>query len=42
MTEREQQRKIEYRMATLRHAEGMTGNVAMACRYFGITRPTFY
>ena len=42
MSEREQQRKIKQRLATLRHAAEVTGNVAQTCRYFGISRPTFY
>ena len=42
MIEREQQRKIKQRLATLRHAAEVTGNVAQTCRYFGISRPTFY
>lgn len=29
-------------MALLRHAEQVTGNVADACRSFGISRPTNY
>ena len=42
MDEREQRRKINHRLNVLRHAEEVTGNVAMTCRYFGISRPTFY
>jgi transposase InsO family protein len=42
MDEREQQRKIRHRLAVLRHAEEVTGNVAATCRYYGISRPTFY
>lgn len=42
MDEREQQRKIKHRLNVLRHAEEVTGNVAQTCRYFGISRPTFY
>src|ERR687898_1273022 len=42
MDEREQQRKIRHRLAVLRHAEEVSGNVAATCRYFGISRPTFY
>lgn len=40
MTEVEQQRKIKHRLAVLRHAEEVTGNVAASCRYYGISRPT--
>jgi len=42
MDDREQQRKIRRRLAVLRHAEEVTGNVAATCRYYGISRPTFY
>lgn len=42
MTESEQQRKVRHRLAVLRHAEEITGNVAATCRYYGISRPTFY
>jgi transposase InsO family protein len=42
MDEREQQRKIRHRLAVLRHAAEVTGNVSQTCRYYGISRPTFY
>ena len=42
MSEQEQQRKIRHRLAVLRHVEEVTGNVAHTCRYFGISRPTYY
>ncbi len=42
MDEREQQRKIRHRVAVLRHAAEVSGNVAATCRYYGISRPTFY
>ena len=42
MDDREQQRKIRHRLAVLRHAEEISGNVAATCRYYGISRPTFY
>lgn len=42
MDEREQQRKIRHRLAVLRHAEEVTGDVSATCRYYGISRPTFY
>ena len=35
-------RQVRHRLAVLRHAEEMTGNVAMTCRYYGITRQSFY
>jgi transcriptional regulator of acetoin/glycerol metabolism len=42
MTEIEQQRKIRHRLAILRHAREVTGSVSKSCRYYGISRPTFY
>lgn len=42
MDEREQRRKVKHRLNVLRHAEEVTQNVALTCRYFGITRTTFY
>jgi transposase-like protein len=34
-------REVRRRLAVLRHVEEVTGNVAMTCRYFGISRPTY-
>ena len=42
MDDREQQRRIKHRLSVLRHAEELSGNVAATCRYYGISRPTFY
>lgn len=42
MDEREQQRKIRHRLGALRHAQEVTGDVSATCRYYGISRPTFY
>lgn len=42
MDEREQQRKIRHRLGVLRHAQEVTGDVSATCRYYGISRPTFY
>lgn len=42
MDEQEQRRKVKHRLAVLRHAAEVTGNVAAMCRYYGISRPTFY
>ena len=36
MDEREQQRKIRHRLAMIRHAEEVTGNVALTCRLFWV------
>jgi len=35
-------REARRRLAVLRHVEEVSGNVAMTCRYFGISRPTYY
>jgi len=42
MTEREQRRLVNHRMAVLEHSREVTGNVAQTCRYYGISRQTFY
>jgi transposase InsO family protein len=42
VTERELSRQAERRLAVLRHAEEVTGNVAKTCRYYGISRTLFY
>jgi transposase InsO family protein len=42
MDERQQQRRVKHRLSVLRHAEEVSGNVAATCRYYGISRPTFY
>ena len=42
MDEPPQRRKIKHRLAVLRHADEVTGNVAATCRYYGISRQVFY
>jgi transposase-like protein len=42
VTERELVRNAVRRLAIIRHAEEVTGNVAKTCRYFGITRQSYY
>ena len=42
MDDRGQQRKVRHRLAMLRHAEEVTGNAAATCRYYGISRQSFY
>ena len=42
MSDRHPDLQIRHRLAVLRHAEEVTGNVAATCRYYGISRPTFY
>ena len=42
MNERELDRNAARRLAIIRHAREVTGNVAMTCRYYGISRQCFY
>ena len=42
MTERELDRRAGHRLAIIRHAQEVTGNVAKTCRYYGISRPAYY
>ena len=42
MTERELAKGAARKLAIIRHAEEVTGNVAQTCRYFGITRQAYY
>jgi transposase len=35
-------RQMRHRLAVLRHADEISMNVAATCRYYGITRQTFY
>ena len=42
MTEQQLARMAKRRLAVLRHAEEITGNVALTCRYYGISRQVFY
>ena len=35
-------RQVRHRLAILRHAEEVTDNVAMTCRYYGVIRQSFY
>ena len=42
MTERELARNATRRLAIIRHAQEVTGNVAKTCRYYGITRQSYY
>jgi hypothetical protein len=41
VTEQELTRRATRRLAVLRHAEEITGNVALTCRYYGISRQIF-
>ncbi|MFD9225258.1 IS481 family transposase [Streptomyces sp. NPDC060064] len=38
----QQDRQAQRRLAVLRHAEEVTGNVSLTCRYYGISRNCFY
>jgi transposase len=42
VTEQQLLRMAKRRLAILRHAEEVTGNVALTCRYYGISRQCFY
>jgi len=42
VTEKELARGAARRLAIIRHAQEVTGNVSLTCRYFGITRQAFY
>jgi len=42
VTERELTRNAARRLAIIRHAQEVNGNVAQSCRYFGITRQAYY
>jgi len=42
VTEKELARGAAHRLAIIRHAQEVTGNVSLTCRYFGITRQAFY
>lgn len=42
MTEHEQRRLVRHRLSVLQHAQEISHNVAQTCRYYGISRQTFY
>ena len=42
MNERELDKNTGRRLSIIRHAREVTGNVAMTCRYYGISRQVFY
>jgi transposase-like protein len=42
VTEQQLARMAKRRLAILRHAEEITGNVALTCRYYGISRQCCY
>jgi len=42
MSEPQLPREVRRRVAIIQHAEEVTGNVAMTCRYYGISRQVYY
>lgn len=42
MSEQQLERQAKHRLAVIRHAQEVTGNVAQTCRYYGISRQTYY
>lgn len=42
MSEQELERQAKRRLQVIRHAKEITGNVAQTCRYYGISRQTYY
>src|SRR5512132_3185810 len=42
MSEAQLPREVRRRLAIIRHAEEVTGNVALTCRYYGISRQCYY
>ncbi|PJN35487.1 hypothetical protein CG747_38280 [Streptomyces sp. CB02959] len=40
--QQQQDRQAQQRLAVLSHAEEVTGNVSLTCRYYGISRNCFY
>jgi transposase-like protein len=42
VTDKELDRNAARRLAIIKHAEEVSGNVALTCRYYGISRAVFY
>jgi transposase-like protein len=42
VTEKELDKNAARRLAIIRHAQEVSGNVALTCRYYGISRQVFY
>jgi transposase len=42
VTEQELARGAARRLAMIRHAQEVSGSVAKTCRYYGVSRPTYY
>ena len=41
MSEPQLPREVKRRLAIIRHAEEVTGNLALTCRYYGISRQCY-
>ncbi|MEA2506870.1 MAG: hypothetical protein QOH48_1488, partial [Actinomycetota bacterium] len=42
MSPQELERQAKHRLTVIRHAQEVTKNVAQTCRYYGISRQTYY
>jgi transposase len=42
MSESQLPREVRRRLAVIQHAEEVTGNISMTCRYYGISRQVYY
>lgn len=42
LSQRVLERRANHKLAVLRHVEEVSGNVAAACRYYGISRQACY
>ena len=42
LSEQQHTRIVAHRLAVLRHAEEVSGNISRTCRYYGISRQCFY
>jgi transposase-like protein len=42
VTDRERAKSAARRLAIIRHAKEVSGNVSQTCRYYGMTRQSFY
>jgi transposase-like protein len=42
VTDKERARSATRRLAIIRHAREVSGNVSQTCRYYGITRQSYY
>jgi transposase-like protein len=42
VTDKELDRNAARRLAIMKHAEEVTGNVSLTCRYYGTSRQVFY